>query len=274
MNDVEMTFWDHLDELRKVLLRALVAVILLSLVAFACKETLFSILLAPREPDFILYRLLEQLAAGLSAPALRPGEFHFDLISTRLTSQFMIHVSTSFYAGLLLASPYVIYQLFRFIAPALHDHERAYSSRVLLFSFLLFFTGVLLCYFVIFPLSLRFLATYKVVDEIQLLFTLDSYANTFITLSLMLGLLFEIPVLSWLLAKLGMLSASHMTRYRRHAVVGILVVAAIITPTTDLFSLVLVSLPVYALYEASIVIVKRTGRNRYSGENGYIRDTN
>ncbi|MDR0766613.1 MAG: twin-arginine translocase subunit TatC [Odoribacteraceae bacterium] len=258
MSEQELTFWDHLDELRKVLVRVLVAVVLFSLAAFACKEALFDILLAPRQPDFILYRFLEHLAERLSMPTLQPAELHFELISTRLTSQFMIHLSTSFYAGLLLASPYIIYQLFRFIAPALHAHERKYSSRVLLASFFLFFTGILLCYFIIFPLSLRFLGNYKVAEEIQLLFTLDSYVTTFITLSLMLGLLFEIPVLSWLLARLGILSAGHMTRYRRHAVVILLVVTAIITPTTDLFSLLLVSLPVYGLYEASILVVKRS----------------
>ncbi|MDR2131632.1 MAG: twin-arginine translocase subunit TatC [Odoribacteraceae bacterium] len=258
MSEQELTFWDHLDELRKVLLRILVVVVAFSIVTFACKDTLFSILLAPREPGFILYRLLGQLASTLSLPALRPEEVHVELISTQLTSQFMIHMSTSFYAALLLASPYIIYQCFRFIAPALYTHERKYALRVLLSSFLLFFTGILLCYFLIFPLSLRFLATYKVVEEIRLLFTLSSYMNTFITLSLLLGLLFEIPVLSWLLAKLGLLTAAYMTRYRRHAIVLILTVAAIITPTTDLFSLALVSLPVYGLYEVSITIVKRT----------------
>jgi sec-independent protein translocase protein TatC len=253
-----MTFWDHLDELRKVLLRVCVATLLFSIVAFACKETLFNILLAPKQPDFILYRLLGQLAASFSMDFLQPGELHFELTSTRLTSQFMIHMTTSLYAGLLLASPYVIFQLFGFVAPALYAHERRYSARVLCASFLLFFAGILLCYFIIFPLSLRFLATYKVTEEILLLFTLDSYITTFVTLSLMMGLLFEIPVLSWLLAKLGLLNAAHMTRYRRQAIVFILVIAAIITPTTDIFSLLLVSLPIYALYEASICIVKRT----------------
>jgi sec-independent protein translocase protein TatC len=262
MSDGELTFWDHLDELRKVLFRSLVAACLLAGVAFACKETLFSILLAPRDPGFILYRLLGELSAALSMPALAPGEFHVSLISTRLTDQFMVHVSTSFYAGIVVASPYIIYQLFHFVAPALRENERKYSTRVILSSFLLFFAGLLLNYFVIFPLSLRFLATYKVVEEVELLFSFSSYMGTFVTLSLMMGLLFEIPVVSWLLGKLGVLSASYMTRYRRHAVVAILVVAAIITPTTDLFSLALVSVPIYGLYEASIVIVKRVEKRK------------
>ena len=258
MSKQEQTFWDHLDELRRVLLRVFIVTGLLAVVAFACKEPLFSILLAPLEPDFVLYRLLRSLASTLCWPALQPGDFHVELISTNLTSQFMIHVSTSLHASLLLASPYIIYQLYRFIAPALHEHERKYSSRVILSSFLLFFAGILLSYFLVFPLSIRFLATYKVAPGIQLLFTVSSYMNTFITLSLLLGLLFEIPVFSWLLAKLGLLTVDYMTRYRRHAIVLILVLAAIITPTTDIFSLTLVTLPVYALYEASIAIVRKT----------------
>jgi sec-independent protein translocase protein TatC len=258
MNDGELTFWDHLEELRGVLLRSVAAVAVVAIAAFACKEILFSILLAPGRPDFVLYRLLEQVAEALSMPSLAPGDFQVTLISTELTAQFMVHMSTSLYAGLVVASPYVIYQLFRFVAPALHENERRYSTRVVLLSFLLFFAGILLNYFIIFPLSLRFLATYKVVEEVELLFTFSSYMGTFVTLSLMMGLLFEIPIVSWLLAKLGLLSAGQMSRYRRHAIVAILIVAAIITPTTDLFSLALVSIPVYGLYEASIWIVRRT----------------
>jgi sec-independent protein translocase protein TatC len=250
-SDPELTFWEHLDALRGVLVRVLLAVVALAVVTFSCKETLFAIILAPREPGFILYRLL-----GRIIPAFA-GDFRVELISTTLTSQFMTHVSVSLYAALLLASPYVIYQLFRFIAPALHDNERRYSTRVILSSFLLFFAGILLCYFIIFPLSLRFLATYRVAEDIQLLFTLSSYLSTLVTLSLMMGLLFEIPVVAWLLARLGLLTADGMKRYRRHAVVLVLVVAAVITPTTDILSLALVSLPVLALYEASIAIVKR-----------------
>jgi sec-independent protein translocase protein TatC len=185
-----------------------------------------------------------------------------ELISTRLTSQFMIHASTAFYAGLVVASPYVTYQVFRFISPALYERERGYASRVIILAFLLFFAGILLNYFLIFPLSFRFLATYQVAGEVRNLFTLASYAGTFVTLSLVMGLLFEIPVISWLLARLGLLTAGYMRRYRRHAVVSILIVAAIITPTTDIFTLLLVSLPVYLLYEASISIVRRAGREK------------
>ncbi|MDR1414586.1 MAG: twin-arginine translocase subunit TatC [Odoribacteraceae bacterium] len=262
MSEGELTFWDHLDELRKVIFRSLAAACLLSVVAFIFPETLFSVLLAPREPDFVLYRMLERVADGLSTPSLKPGDFEVALVSTQLTAQFVTHVSTAFYAGVVLASPYIVFQLFHFVSPALRENERRYSTRVIVSSFLLFFTGLLLNYFVIFPLSLRFLATYKVVEDVQLLFTFSSYMGTLVTLSLMMGLLFEIPVVSWLLARLGILSAGYMTRYRRHAVVAIVVVSAIITPTTDLFSLALVSLPVYGLYEVSIGIVKRVEKRR------------
>lgn len=258
MGEKEMTFWDHLDELKKVLFRIIVVVIAFSVVTFSCKELLFKIVLAPHRSDFVLYRLLGLLADSLSMPSLRPEEFHVDLISTQLTSQFVIHLSTAFYAALLLASPYIIYQLFRFVSPALYENERKYSTRVLVSAFVLFFTGVLLNYYLIFPLSFRFLATYQVAEEVTNIITLSSYMGSLLMLSLMMGIMFEIPVLSWLFAKLELITSGYMKRYRKHAIVLVLIIAAIITPTTDVFTLTIVTIPIYLLYEFSIFIVKRS----------------
>lgn len=262
----EQTFWDHLDELRKVVFRVFVVVAAITALTFLFKDTLFSVVLAPSKSDFALYRFFCWLGEVLSMPSLCPGEFHVDLISTELTSQFMIHLSTALYASVLLASPYVIYQLFRFVSPALYAREKQYATRVVSYSLFLFFMGVLLSYYLIFPLSFRFLATYQVSEEVKNTITLASYMDTFLMLSLLLGILFEIPVIMWCFAKLGFLTPTFLRKYRRHAIVLVLIVAAIITPTTDIFTLLLVSVPIYALYEISIGIVKRAVNQREKEE--------
>ena len=162
--------------------------------------------------------------------------------------------------GVLCASPYILYQLFRFVSPALYANERKYVVRVVGYGYIMFMVGVLISYFLIFPLTFRFLGTYQVSDQVENMISLQSYISTLLMMSLAMGIVFEIPILSWLFAKLGFISADFMRRYRRHAVVIILVVAAIITPTSDVFTLLLVSLPMWLLYEVSIWIVKRSVR--------------
>jgi sec-independent protein translocase protein TatC len=243
-----LTFWDHLEELRRVLFRVVGVVVVLMLAAFGFKEELFGIVLAPQQNDFLLYRWL-----GVES-------FSVQLINTQLASQFITHMKVACYAGILLASPYIIYQLFRFVSPALYTNERRYVMQVTVWGYLLFMVGVLLNYFLIFPLTFRFLGTYQVSETVVNTITLTSYVDTLMMLSLMMGIVFEIPILSWLFAKLGFLTSSFMKHYRRHAIVIILIVAAIITPTSDVFTLSLVALPMYLLYEISIGVVKRTGR--------------
>ncbi len=253
----EMTFWDHLDELRKVFFRIVLVVVFLACVAFLFKDLLFNIILAPQRSDFILYRFLNQLAEAFSIPSLRVEDFHVDLISTQLTSQFMIHMSVAFYAGLLLASPYIIYLLFGFISPALHKTERRTCLKILFPAFFLFVTGILLNYYLIFPLSFRFLAGYHVSEIVTNMISLSSYISSFTMLSLLMGAAFEIPVIAYLLAKLHLITASKLRQFRKHSLIGILIAAAIITPTSDIFTLMLVSIPLYLLYELSIVVVVR-----------------
>ena len=162
--------------------------------------------------------------------------------------------------GILCASPYILYQLFRFVSPALYSNERKYVVRVVGSGYVMFMLGVLLSYFLIFPLTFRFLGTYQVSSDVENMIALQSYISTLILMSLAMGIVFEIPILSWLFAKLGFISADFMKRYRRHAVVIILIVAAVITPTSDIFTLSLVALPMWLLYEVSIWIVKRAVR--------------
>lgn len=258
MKQQELTFWDHLEELRHVLFRVAVAVVLLMLIAFFFKEELFAAILAPKSADFFIYRFFCHVADWLSMPSLCPEAFYVKIINTQLAAQFVTHMSVSFYAGFLLASPYIIYQIFRFVSPALYTNERKYSSRVIGWGYLLFMMGVMLNYFLIFPLTFRFLATYQVSAEVENTITLSSYMDTLMMLNLMMGIVFEIPIICWLFAKLGFLTAAFMKHYRRHALVIILVIAAVITPTSDVFTLLMVSVPMYFLYEVSIWIVSRT----------------
>ncbi len=247
-NEASGTFWEHLDVLRGVLLRSLCVIALLSVVAFCFKETLFSVVLAPRNSDFVTFRLL-----GVEA-------FSVSLMNTGLTEQFMIHMKTAAYAGLLFASPYVIYELFRFVSPALYAVERRRTILVMVASCGMFLLGTLVNYFLVFPLTVRFLGTYQVAPDVMNMLTLQSYMDTLLGMSLVLGVVFELPVICWLLARFGILDGAQMQQYRRHAVVAILAMAAIITPTTDAFTMVIVALPIWLLYEISILIVKNQYR--------------
>lgn len=254
----ELTFWDHLDELRKTIIHIACAVIVLMLLAFCFKEELFGLILAPKEGDFCTYRLFAWLGEVLHISGLETETLPVKLINTQLSGQFLTHMSVSFYAGILLASPYILYQLFHFISPALYQKEKEYSRRLVFWGYLLFLTGVLFSYFLIFPFTFRFLSTYQVSQEIENTILLSSYIDTLNMLSLMMGITFEIPILTWLLAKLGILSAGFMTRYRKHAWVVAMIIAAIITPTSDVFTMLIVTLPIVILYEASIFLVRHT----------------
>ena len=244
MNDESLTFWDHLDVLRSSIIRMIVAAVVMGIAAFFMKDWLFNIVLAPKDSSFFTYRLL----------GVEP--FSIQLVNTGLTEQFMIHMKVALMTGILVASPYIIYLLFRFISPALYENERRYSIRITVTAYVMFLVGVVVNYLLIFPLTVRFLGTYQVSKEVVTMLTITSYIDTLLMMSLVFGILFEIPVISWLLAKAGMLKASWMTEYRRHAIVAILIVAAIITPTADVLTLIIVSLPIWLLYEVSILLVR------------------
>ena len=238
------SFWDHLDELRSRIIRVLLIIVVSTVVAFLLKEPLFNVVLAPRSSEFVSYRLL-----GVSA-------FSIHLINTGLTEQFMVHMRTSLYMGVLLASPYIIYEMFRFVSPGLYDNERRYALWIVGSAYVMFILGTLLNYFLVFPLTVRFLGTYQVNADVTNMLTLQSYIDTLISMSFLMGVLFELPVVCWLLGRMGIINAQMMGAYRRHAIVAILVLAAIVTPTTDVFTLFVVALPIWILYELSVLIVK------------------
>ncbi len=239
----QATFWDHLDELRWAIIRSLGVVVVFAVAMFCLKDQLFAVVLAPRSSDFVTYRLMG--AEAFSIPLMNIG----------LTEQFMTHMRVAVYAGLLFALPYVLYELFRFISPGLYRHERRAATWIVCSSYLMFALGTAVNYFIIFPFTVRFLGTYQVSADVANMLTLQSYIDTLITMSFVIGLIFELPVVCTILGRMGFVNGSLMRRYRRHAVVAILVLAAIITPTTDVFTLMVVSLPIWLLYEVSILLV-------------------
>jgi sec-independent protein translocase protein TatC len=182
-------------------------------------------------------------------------EFNVQMIATDLSSQFMTHISTAIYLGILGASPYILYELFRFISPALYENERKYSVQVAGIIYVLFLLGVMMSYFVLFPISFRFLGTYSVSAKVVSNITLDSYISTFVSLTMVMGLVFQLPVIAFFVGKLGFVTSDMLSQYRKHALIVIMLVAAIITPP-DLMTLILVTIPLYLLYEVSIRVVR------------------
>ena len=251
----EMSFWDHLEALRGVIFRSLGAVVVLAVVFFVFMTDIFdSIILAPCFSDFVLYRSICNLSTYLSSiseylsvlPDFCGDDFHVNLINIQLASQFFIHMSTSFWLAIVFAFPYIIYQLWSFVSPGLYEREKK-NAR---FAFII---GNLL----VFPLTLRFLAGYQVSEIVPNQISLDSYMNNFLMMIFIMGIVFELPLLCWMLSGIGLLTRSFFSKYRRYAVVGLLVLAAVITPSGDPFTLMVVFLPIYMLYEVSAFFVKK-----------------
>ena len=247
-----MPFLAHLAALRTHLVRASGYILAGAVVAFISMDWLFAnVLLAPYEADFITYRLFCEAGTYFGMPALCIGGFQLDLLNTQMAGQFSLHMWLSLVAGLIMAFPFVLFELWRFIGPGLTERERSMSVVFIGAASLLFFLGALFGYYLIVPLSLQFLATYTVSGEIQNLFEMSSYLSTVTSVVVASGLLFELPVAVYLLSRLGLTTPEGMRTYRRHAWIGILAVAAVITPP-DVFSQIVVSLPVALLYELSI----------------------
>ena len=252
----EMSFLDHLEALRWHLMRAVIAVLTLAIVLFFYREIVFDhFLFAPKHPDFWTYRMLCLLSDYLQmGDALCIKELPFELINTELSGQFTMHIWVSFVAGFILAAPYVLWEIWIFIKPALHEKERKYSKGVVFFSSLLFFSGVLFGYYVIVPLSINFLGSYQVSADVKNMIAMDSFVSTVTTITFASGIVFELPIVIYFLTQIGLMTPQFMRTYRKHAMVIILIVAAVITPSPDVTSQLLVAFPLYMLYELSIFV--------------------
>lgn len=243
-----MTFWDHLDELRRVLFRSAIAVFVLAVPIFLAKDFLFGeIIFAPTKSDFILYQWLGKTIGG---------DFNLNLINIDLSAQFFIHISVSLTLSFILAVPYVLYQFWTFIKPGLYEGEQRATRRAFWFGSGLFLAGVAVGYLFVFPLTLRFLGTYQVSEAVPNQISLQSYISMFTRLILIMGIVFEMPALALILSKIGIISKSLLKKYRKHAFTILLITAAIITPSGDAFTLIVVAAPLYLLYEFSILICR------------------
>lgn len=260
----EMTFWDHLDALRRVIFRVLGVWLVLAVVYFLAMPYLFEhVVMAPCQDDFIFYELLRKVGQNFDLnDEFFTQEFHLSLININLAAPFMIHISTAFWMSVVTATPYLFYEIWRFVKPALYPNERRGVQKALLLGTVMFFVGVLLGYFMVYPLTLRFLSTYQLSSQIENVISLNSYIDNFMMLILCMGLAFELPLITWLLSLLGLVNKSFLRKYRRHAIVIIIVVAAIITPTGDPFTLAIVAIPLYMLYELSIPMIKDVERKK------------
>lgn len=250
-----LTFGGHLEVLRRMMFRVIGVAGAIAMVVFCMKDTTWRLLLAPSEWDFVTYCVVEDIIGSIGFSDFHFEEYHVELIATDLSSQFMTHITTAIYLGLLGASPYILYELFRFVSPALYENERRYSVKAVVVIYVLFLFGVLTSYYLLFPVSFRFLGTYSVSERVHSTITLDSYVTSFTTLTLLMGVVFQLPVVAFLLAKMGMITSALLSAYRKHAFLLIMVVAAVITPP-DLMTLALVTVPLYLLYEVSIRVVR------------------
>ena len=254
----EMSFWEHLDVLRGTLIKIISVLVIFTVVFFLAMPTLFDkVILAPCRGDFWLYRMFERITQGIPfLPQFATEGFEVQLINIKLASQLFIHMSASFWLALVFSFPLMLYFIWDFVKPALYDNEVRGARKAFVVGNVMFFIGVAVGYFVVFPVTLRFLADYQVSELVPNQISLDSYMDTFLMLIFMLGVVFEFPLLAWALGAAGVLHREFFGKYRRHAIVALLIVAAVITPTSDPFTLCVVFLPLYMLYEVSALFVK------------------
>jgi sec-independent protein translocase protein TatC len=258
----EMSFWEHLEELRGHLIRSVAAILILSIVAFINKKIIFDyVILAPKDPHFITNRFFCKMGELLSLKALCIGEFNLSLQNINMSGQFMMHMYISVVAGLVVAAPYILYEFWRFVKPALHSSEKKHSRGAVLASSGLFILGVMFSYFIIVPLTINFFGTYQISESVVNQINLNSYISTIVSVTLATGLVFELPILVYFLTKIGILTPSFMKKTRKYMLIIVLTLSAIITPP-DVFSQILVSLPLFLLYEVSIRISSRVYRKK------------
>lgn len=241
----EMTFWDHLEELRGCLFRMLAVFGIAVVVLFFFKTFLFdNVILAPSKSDFFLYRLLG-------------ADFSLTLVNIEVAAQFMIHMKITFICALIVTFPYLIFEIWRFIAPALYKKEKKAVRGAFLFASVLFYAGVAVGYSIVFPLMLNFFSGYQVSPDVPNTFSLTSYISMFTSMVLIFGIVFEFPTVSVVLSSLGIITKETLKTFRRHAICAVLILAAVITPSGDPFSLMIVSVPLYLLYEFSILLCRK-----------------
>mgnify|MGYP000877111475 FL=1 len=253
-----LSFWEHLEVLRWTLIRIILALVVVVGAIFTFKEFVFTrIVFAPLNSDFIFYQWLCSLAELVSIPAICPGEFQLQLININLAGQFLAHIGASFSLGLVMVIPYILFEIWRFVQPVLYPMEKKHVGDVFCSASFLFYAGVATSYLIIFPLTVRFLGSYEISSLVPNQISVQSYLGTLYILIFSMGIMFEMPVLAYLLSKIGLIHKDMLKSVRSYALVVLLIIAALITPTTDPFTLMIVVLPLYLLYEVSILVCSK-----------------
>lgn len=251
------SFWEHLEALRWTLVRIVALLFVLVILIFGFKDFVFNeVIFKPINSDFFFYKVLCEMANWLHMPALCPDDFNIQLINVNLSGQFIAHITASISIAIVLSVPFLLFEVWRFIAPALYNNEKKNIGWVFISSSVLFYMGAAVSYFVIFPLTIRFLGTYQISELVPNQISIQSYLSTLYILVFAMGLTFEVPILAYFLSRLGIITRETLRSVRNYAVVVILILAAFITPTSDPITLIVVSLPLYILYEVSILVCK------------------
>ncbi|ADY53845.1 Sec-independent protein translocase TatC [Pseudopedobacter saltans DSM 12145] len=266
--EAEMSFFDHLEILRWHLLRSAVAIIIFTILSFVFYDFIFdTIIMGPKKPDFWTYRMMCKIGSYFDmGPDFCIKEIPGKIINTELAGQFTLQLNSSLLTGVVLGFPYLLWELWRFVKPALHDNERQSASGFVLYATLLFILGIAFGYFLVAPLSVNFLSNYTVSNVIENTITVDSYLSTVATLTLGTGVVFELPIIIYILSKLGIMTPQFMREKRRYAIVLILITAAIVTPTPDILTMLTVSFPLFMLYELSIGVSKNVQKKKEKEE--------
>jgi len=273
--EAEMSFFDHLEVLRWHLIRSAIAIAIFMGLAFTFYDFIFdTIVMGPKKPDFWTYRMMCLIGERFNlGPDFCVKEIPINIINTDMAGQFTLQLNSSLLIGLVLGFPYLLYEIWLFIKPALTDVERKSANGFVFYATLLFILGILFGYFMISPLSVNFLAHYSVSPEIDNQITVDSYLSSVATLTLGTGVVFELPIIIFILSKIGIMTPQFMRATRRYAVILILVIAAIVTPTPDILTMLTVSFPLFLLYELSIVIAGRVQKAKLKAEREFYNDS-
>ncbi|HCN83469.1 MAG TPA: twin-arginine translocase subunit TatC [Sphingobacteriaceae bacterium] len=271
-SDVEMSFFDHLEVLRWHLIRSAIAVVLFTCVGWTYYDYIFNeIILGPKKASFWTYRMMCELNSmfHLGPEFCITKDAPFTLLNTEMAGQFTLQMNSSLMIGVMLGFPYLLYELWRFIKPGLKETEVKSASGFVFYASILFVLGVMFGYYIISPLSVSFLARYVVSAEIQNSITIDSYLSTVATLTLGTGVVFELPIVIYILSRMGIMTPKFMRSSRRYSTVLILIIAAVVTPTPDITTMLTVSFPLFLLYEVSIMVSERVEKRRKKAEEDF-----
>jgi sec-independent protein translocase protein TatC len=270
--EAEMSFFDHLEVLRWHLIRSAIAILVFAIAAFCCFDFIWgTVIMGPKNPNFATYRFMCWLGEKFNSGGMCITSIPGKIINTEMAGQFTMQINSSLIIACILGFPYLLWEIWRFIKPALHEREQKAASGFVFYASLLFLLGVLFGYFVVAPLSIHFLTNYQISPEIENNFTIDSYLTSVTTLTLVSGVVFQLPIVVYILSQIGILTPTFMREKRRYAIIIILIIAMLVTPTPDVTTMLVISMPLFALYEVSIKVAGRVEKRKKLKELEFLK---